>query len=414
MSEKTTEKTAGVAVDELGKADDGAAESGESVKREKVGEKELGERKDSKKSVAHESPLLVSSTSPHVHGTETIPKIMWTVFVCLLPATAVGVYRFGMDAAVVLATCVGASIIFEAVIQRFFSKEVTVSDGSAALTGLLLGLNLPAGCPIYVCLVGSLVAVGIAKAVFGGLGHNPFNPAITARVFLLISFPVALTTWPLTNQQVREGPPVQYLGARTTWKDSGGRVLKQNSSNAEKIDVVTGATPLPAVKNDYKKGSLSRINYMDLFLGNQPGCIGEISALALLLGGLVLLLMGYITWHIPLAYLFTVAVIATITHMIDPDRYAGPLFHWFTGGLMIGAFFMATDYVTSPVYPKGKLLFGLGLGLLTMLIRLWGGYPEGVSFSILLMNAATPLIDRFTRPKKYGLKRWAGAQGGGN
>lgn len=409
MSEKTTEKTAGVAVDDPGKAEDGAAGSGESSKREKV-----GEEKDPKNSVADAPPLLVSSTSPHVHGNETVPKIMWTVFVCLLPATAVGVYRFGMDAAVVLATCVGGSIIFEAVIQRLFKKEVTVSDGSAALTGLLLGLNLPAGCPIYVCLVGSLVAVGLAKAVFGGLGHNPFNPAITARVFLLISFPVALTTWPLTNQQMRQGgPPVQYFGARTTWKDSGGRVLKQDSANAEKIDVVTGATPLPAVKNDYKKGSLSHINYMDLFLGNQPGCIGEISALALLLGGLVLLLMGYITWHIPLAYLFTVALIASITHAIDPGRYAGPLFHWFTGGLMIGAFFMATDYVTSPVYPKGKLLFGLGLGLLTMLIRLWGGYPEGVSFSILLMNAATPLIDRVTRPKKYGLKRWAGAQQGG-
>lgn len=361
----------------------------------------------SKKENSEEPLFLVTASSPHVHGSESVPKIMWTVFVCLLPAAAVGVYRFGMEGAVVLATCTGSAIVFEALIRKLSGKDNTVSDGSAALTGLLLGMNLPAGCPIYVCLVGSLVAVGLAKAVFGGLGHNPFNPALTARIFLVISFPVAMTTWPLTHQQLQNGPPIEYFGSRTTWMDRAGNELEQTSAHVDRVDTVTGATPLPAVKHDHDKGTHAFINYMDLLLGNQPGCIGEVSALALMLGGLVLLLLGYITWHIPLTYLLTVAVIATITQWVDPDRFAGPLFHWFTGGLMIGAFFMATDYVTSPVYTRGKIIFGVALGVLTMLIRLWGGYPEGVSFSILLMNAATPLIDRFTRPKKYGIKRFA-------
>ncbi len=368
---------------------------------------EVPSGRGSKKREVEEPNFLVTASSPHVHGAESIPKIMWTVFVCLLPAAAVGVYRFGMDGAIVLATCTGSAIVFEALIRKLAGKDPTVADGSAALTGLLLGMNLPAGCPVYVCLVGSLVAVGLAKAVFGGLGHNPFNPALTARVFLVISFPVAMTTWPLTIQQVQEGPPVEYFGSATTWMDRAGNELKQTRANTDKVDTVTGATPLPAIKNDHDKGTHSFINYMDLLLGNQPGCIGEVSALALILGGLVLLLLGYITWHIPLSYLLTVAVIATITHWIDPDRFAGPLFHWFTGGLMIGVFFMATDYVTSPVYPRGKIIFGVALGVLTMLIRLWGGYPEGVSFSILLMNAATPLIDKVTRPKKYGINRLA-------
>lgn len=387
-------------------------------KRDGAAPKEAGAKKEhrnEKKPKAEatkrlEIPTLVTSSSPHVHGPENVSKIMWTVFVCLLPATAVGIYRFGMDAAIVLATCTGGSIVFEALIQKLAKKPLQVGDGSAALTGLLLGLNLPAGCPIYVCLMGSAVAVGIAKAVFGGLGHNPFNPALTARVFLLIAFPVALTTWPLTRQQVQKSPPKQYFGAKTTWKDKAGRVLEQNRKNEVKVDTVTGATPLPAVKNHYKQGTLSLVKHTDLLWGNQPGCIGETSALALLLGGLVLLLLGYISWYIPLTYLLTVAVIAAVTQGVDPDRFAGPMFHLLAGGVMIGAFFMATDYVTSPVYPKGKLLFGVGLGVLTMIIRLWGGYPEGVSFAILLMNAVTPLIDRVTRPKKYGLKRWAASQ----
>jgi electron transport complex protein RnfD len=315
-----------------------------------------------------------------------------------------------MDAAIVVATCLGSAIIFEAVIQRLANKPVTVSDGSAALTGLLLGLNLPAGCPIYVCLVGSLVAVGLAKAVFGGLGYNPFNPALTARVFLLIAFPVALTTWPLTRQQTAEGPPDKYFSVKTTWKDQAGRKLPHTRKARSKVDVVTAATPLAGVKDHWKKGTLAQINHMKLFLGNQPGCIGEIAAVALLLGGLVLVLLGYITWHIPVAYIMTVGVIAAIANGMDPEQYAGPLFHVLAGGLMLGAIYMATDYVTSPVYPKGKILFGIGCGALTMLIRLWGGYPEGVSFAILLMNAVTPLIDRVTRPKKYGLQTWLGSE----
>ncbi len=345
---------------------------------------------------------LVISSSPHVHGGLSVSKIMWTVVACLLPATAVGIYRFGMDAALVLATTVGGAMVFEAVFQKMASKPVTLGDGSAVLTGLLLGLNLPAGTPVFISLVGSAVAVGLAKAVFGGLGHNPFNPALTGRVFLLIAFPAAMTTWRLPSQVMEKGPPKSYFGMKTTWKDGNGRKLDQAKVESKKVDVVTGATPLAAIKEGYKKGTMALISHTDLITGRRPGSIGEVSALALLLGGLVLLLLGYITWHVPVAFLATMALVAAVTHGVDPNRYAPPLFHVLAGGAMIGAFFMATDYVTTPVYPMGKILFGVGCGLLTMVIRLWGGYPEGVSFAILLMNAVTPLIDRVTRPKRYG------------
>ncbi len=345
---------------------------------------------------------LVISSSPHVHGGNSVSRIMWSVTACLLPATAVGLYRFGMDAAIVLATAVGGAMVFEALFQKLGSRPVTLWDGSAVLTGLLLGLNLPAGTPVFISLVGSAVAVGLAKAVFGGLGHNPFNPALTGRVFLLIAFPAAMTTWRLPAQMMEKGPPKSYFGMKTTWRDQSGRKLDQSRAAPKQVDVVTGATPLGALKEGYKKGTMALISNTDLVVGRRPGSIGEVSALALLLGGILLILLGYVTWHVPVAFLTTMALVATITHGIDPNRYAPPLFHVLAGGALIGAFFMATDYVTSPVYPLGKILFGVGCGLLTMVIRLWGGYPEGVSFAILLMNAVTPLLDRYTRPKRYG------------
>jgi len=353
---------------------------------------------------------LAISSSPHVHGPDSISKIMWTVVACLVPAAAVGIYRFGLDAAIVLATTTGSAIVFEALFQKMGGKDVTVSDGSATLTGLLLGMNLPAGTPIFICVVGSLVAVGLAKAVFGGLGYNPFNPALTGRVFLLIAFPVAMTTWRLPQQMNAHGPKKQYYGMSTTWRNQAGKRLEQKRRNAKKVDVVTAATPLSALKEGWKKGTMALVSHTDLLQGDRPGSIGEVSGIALILGGLVLLLMGYITWHIPVAFLATMGVIAAITHGVNPQRYAPPLFHVLAGGALIGSFFMATDYVTSPTYPWGKILFGVGCGLITMIIRLWGGYPEGVSFAILLMNSVTPLIDRFTRPRKYGLKLWAGPQ----
>ncbi len=349
-----------------------------------------------------EAPKLAVSSSPHVHGPDNVAKIMWTVVACLLPATAVGIYRFGMDAALVLATTVGGAVVFEAVFQKMAGRQVTVWDGSAVLTGLLLGLNLPPGTSVFVCLVGSVVAVGLAKAVFGGLGHNPFNPALTGRVFLLIAFPAAMTTWRLPAQLREKGPPKQYYGMRTTWRDRAGRRLPQDAAHARQVDVVTGATPLAAIKEGWRQGTLTLISHTDLLMGKRPGSIGEVSALGLLLGGILLLLLGYITWHIPVSFLATMALVAAITHGVNPERYAPPLFHLLAGGALIGAFFMATDYVTSPIYPAGKILFGIGCGLLTMVIRLWGGYPEGVSFAILLMNSVTPLIDRATRPRRYG------------
>jgi electron transport complex protein RnfD len=264
----------------------------------------------------------------------------------------------------------------EAATQRIMAQAVTVRDGSAALTGVLLALNLPPASPWWMALVGSAVAIAIGKQVYGGLGYNPFNPALVARVVLLISFPVQMTTW--------TAPAPLFSG----------------------IDAVTTATPLGEMKTAVMlTGKLPEGLHGMLgsyLLGNMAGSLGEVSALALLLGAAWLFYRKIITWHIPVAFLGSVVVLSGIFWLLNPSRYPSPLFHLLTGGLMLGALFMATDMVTSPVTNRGMLVFGIGCGLLTVLIRLFGGYPEGVSFAILLMNSATPLIDRFTRPKKFG------------
>lgn len=335
------------------------------------------------------------SFAPHVHDGSSVPRIMWTVFAALLPAAAVSVYAFGLPALRVLILSTLLCVGFEALSLVIMRRDPRASlDGSAALTGFLLGLTLPSGVSNGILVVGAFVAIVVAKQVFGGLGHNPFNPALTSRVFLLIAFPKQLTTWPVPRglEDIQE-----FMGVAVTRAQ----------------DAVTSATPLGAIK-EHAVRAMPHIQLNDLFFGvHTPGSIGEISALALLAGAAFLLYKRIITWHIPAAILATTAVMGGLTHLVNPAKYADPFFHLFAGGLFIGAFFMATDYVTSPVWPLGKIIYGVGVGVLTMIIRLWGGYPEGVSFAILLMNAATPLIDRYTVPKPFGLQGAANRTTGG-
>jgi len=324
------------------------------------------------------------SYAPHVHDGSSASRIMWTVFLTLLPAAAVSAYAFGLDALRVLLLSTVLCVFLEWIALVIMKRDPRAClDGSAALTGFLLGLTLPAGLSNGIIVVGAFVAIIVAKQVFGGLGHNPFNPALTSRVFLLIAFPKQLTTWPVPRgmEEIKE-----FMGLA---------VVRTN-------DAVTSATPLGAIK-EHAQRAMPNIQLNDLFFGvHTPGSIGEISALALLVGAAFLLYKRIITWHIPVATLLTVAVFGALTHLVNPAKYADPFFHLFAGGLIIGAFFMATDFVTAPVWPMGKLIYGAGIGLLTMVIRLWGGYPEGISFAILLMNAATPLLDRYTVPTPFG------------
>jgi H+/Na+-translocating ferredoxin:NAD+ oxidoreductase subunit D len=325
---------------------------------------------------------LYLSSSPHAHSGVTTDKVMRDVIYALLPACAVAVYLFGLHALLVLVLCTAGCVGTEALCRKGLGRPLTLTDGSAVVTGILLAMNLPPSAPWWLALVGSVVAIAIGKQVYGGLGHNPFNPALVGRVVLLISFPVQMTTW--------SAPAPLGSG----------------------LDAVTSATPLGSAKEAVMlHGHLPldlQTGIGSYLLGNMAGSLGEVSAVALLLGAAYLFWRKVLTWHIPVSYLGTALVFSGIFWLIDPSRYPGPLFQLATGGLILGAFFMATDMVTSPVTTRGMLVFGVGCGLITVLIRLFGGYPEGVSFAILLMNAATPLIDRFTRPKKFGLVAEAG------
>jgi electron transport complex protein RnfD len=317
------------------------------------------------------------SSSPHIRSTETTDQVMRAVIYALLPACAASVYFFGLPALSVLLLCTAGCVGAEALCCKAMGKPLSIADGSAALTGVLLALNLPPSAPWWLALLGSAVAIAIAKQVYGGLGYNPFNPALVARVVLLISFPVQMTTW--------SSPAPLGSG----------------------IDAVTAATPLgewkTAVMLTGKMPEALSEGLGSYFVGHMAGSLGEVSALALLIGAAYLLWKRILTWHTPVSYLGTVVVLSGIFWLVDPGKYPDPLFHLLTGGLILGALYMATDMVTSPVTNRGMVVFGVGCGLLTVLIRLFGGYPEGVSFAILLMNAATPLIDRYTRPKKFGL-----------
>ncbi|MGC9325218.1 MAG: RnfABCDGE type electron transport complex subunit D [Desulfomonilia bacterium] len=320
---------------------------------------------------------LYVSSSPHIHSPEDTPWIMRQVVYALIPGALTGVYFFGLPAVKVIAISVVSCVIIEALWQKLVRQDITIHDGSAALTGLLLAMNLPAGSPWWMVVIGSAVAIIIGKQVYGGLGNNPFNPALVARVFLLISFPVQMTTWPQPRSFFSQG-----------------------------ADAVSGATPLGALKTAiFEHGTITAapsLDLMDPFLGNIGGSLGEISALALILGGIYLITRRIISWHIPVVYLGTVAILTGVFWVINPDMYADPAFHLIAGGLILGAFFMATDMVTSPITNSGKVVFAIGCGLITVVIRLWGGYPEGVSFAILIMNALVPIINKATRPKKFG------------
>jgi len=321
------------------------------------------------------APPLYLTSSPHCHVGPDTGQIMRAVIYSLLPACAAAVYLFGVAALSVLLLAVLGCMAVEAACQRLMGQPVTVHDGSAVLTGILLALNLPPTSPWWLTLLGAVIAIAIGKQVFGGLGANPFNPALVARVALLVSFPVQMTTW---------SAPAPLGSGR---------------------DLVTAATPLGEWKTAVMltgKLPATQGSTLDYLVGQMPGCIGEVSALALLLGAAYLFWRRILTWHIPLSFVGSVVVLAGLFWLAAPERYPDPLFHLLTGGLILGAFYMATDMVTSPVTPQGMVLFGIGCGVLTVLIRLFGGYPEGVSFAILLMNAATPLIDRYVRPRVFG------------
>jgi len=324
--------------------------------------------------------LLNISPSPHTYGKETTKKLMYGVVIALIPALITSILYFGIGAVIVTATSVASCIIFEYLIQRFILKKpISITDGSALVTGLLLAFNLPSNIPVYIIIIGSLVAIGIAKMTFGGLGNNPFNPALVGRVFMLISFPVQMTTWPV---------PVG-LGTGYT-------------------DAITGATPLAIIKEGIKNGeSLSQLMdnvpaTLNMFLGKMGGSIGEVAAVALLIGFAYMLIRKIITWHIPVSIIGTIALFTSVLWLINPESNADPVFHLMAGGVLLGAIFMATDYVTSPMNPKAMILYGCGIGIITVIIRVYGSYPEGVSFAILIMNAFVPLMNVYIKPKRFG------------
>ncbi|MDF7800304.1 RnfABCDGE type electron transport complex subunit D [Pontiellaceae bacterium B1224] len=307
---------------------------------------------------------LVVSNSPHMRDKPTISKIMFTVVVAMAPACIAAVLFFGLAAIEVLLLCTLSCVVFEEGWNKLTKRPSTWKDGSAILSGILLGMNLNAGAPWWICLLGGFLAMILGKQLYGGLGYNPFNPVLVARVGLLIGFPGIMTTW--------DKPALGVFA----------------------VDGVTTATPLGLAPGETFIG--------DMLLGNVGGCLGETSAVALLIGGAILLYFKLIKWEVPLSFIGTVFAITGIMHLVDPTVYHSPFVHVLTGGVLLGAFFMATDMVTSPMTHKGAWIFGFGCGLITSLIRLWGSYPEGVSFAILFMNALVPLIDRSTIRKPFG------------
>lgn len=328
---------------------------------------------------------LIVSLSPHIHGNDSIKRNMYGVVIALLPALLVSFYYFGVGAAVVCITSVVSCVFFEWAINRYLlcNRNLSVLDGSAVITGLLLGFNLPSNIPVWIVVIGSLVAIGIGKMTFGGLGCNPFNPALVGRCFLLVSFPAQMTSWPVAGQQ---------------W---------------HYMDAVTEATPLSIMKEAAKTGDATVLeklpDSLSMILGNNGaafggGSIGEMCALALLAGLAYMLWRNIITWHIPISILLTIFAFSGILHIVD-SSYADPMTVLFSGGVMLGAIFMATDYVTSPMTHKGQIIYGVSIAVLTIVIRNWGAYPEGMSFAILVMNSFTPLINMYVRPKRFGENR---------
>jgi electron transport complex protein RnfD len=322
------------------------------------------------------SKLLTVSPSPHVHSSESTQKIMLRVVYAMIPAMIWGIYMFGLDAVRVGLISVLSCLAIEFLIQKYIMKvKPSLTDGSALITGVLLAFNVPASLPWWIIIIGAIAAMGVGKLSFGGLGSNVFNPALVGRVFLLISFPVQMTSWPVTRMM--------------------------------DVDAVSAATPLAVIKEGIKNGiPVSQLqglpNLSDMAIGFNHGSMGEISAILLIIGGLYMLWKKVITWQTPVSIILTVLVVSGIFWLINPEMYVNPVYHVITGGLMLGAIFMATDMVTSPMTGKGQLIYGVGIGLITISIRMFGAYPEGISFAILIMNAFVPLINMYVKPKRFG------------
>ena len=324
---------------------------------------------------------LIVSYSPHIHDSKaSIQRIMLDVILALTPAVLMSFYLFGIGAVIVVTVSIVSAVFWEWSITKYLMKRTPrIWDLSAVVTGLLLAMNVPSNLPIWMILVGTLIAIGVGKLSFGGLGQNIFNPALVGRVFLLISFPVAMTSWPIPFKS-----RLQYL------------------------DAVTGPTTLGIIKEGVKAGKtipqlMPEIpSHMQMFYGIMGGSLGEMAAGLLILGGIYLLLRKVISWHIPISILTTVFVFGLILWLVNPNRYPDPIFQLLTGGVMLGSIFMATDYATSPMSATGKIIYGVSIGVLIIMIREWGAYPEGVSFAILIMNGFVPLINKYFRPKVFG------------
>ncbi len=324
------------------------------------------------------TPAFELTASPHIKGPDSTPRIMWNVVGSLVPVILAATWYFGPSALLVI----GATTVACLATERLFGKGSTLGDGSAMITGILLGLTLPAGIPLWMAVLGGVFSIGLGKIVFGGLGQNVFNPALLGRAFLQAAFPEALTTWPDVS-----GP----------WSALRGDNFALPFAHPVAVNTVTGATPLGLMKFEGTHTELAR-----LIIGSTGGSLGETAAIVILLCGGYLALKKYLDWRIPASIFITVFVLSQIIHWIAPDSYPSGLFMLFSGGLMLGAVFMATDMVTSPTTPRGAWIFGGGIGILVVLIRLWGGLPEGVMYAILLMNSVVPFINRATQPRVFG------------
>jgi Na+-translocating ferredoxin:NAD+ oxidoreductase subunit D len=324
--------------------------------------------------------FLTVSPSPHIHSGESVQRLMYGVIIAMIPALAASLYVFGIGALYVTTLAVVSCAGFEYLLVRFVLKrEPSIMDGSAIITGMLLAFNVPSNLPWWAIVMGSFVAIGFGKIAFGGLGNNPFNPALVGRVFLLISFPVPMTSWPV---------PID--------------------SRMQLMDATTGATPLGFIKEGLSAGVpmaelMEKIpSHVNMLLGVMGGSVGEISAIALIIGFIYMLWKKIVTWHTPIAMLGMMTLFTGILWMINPTKNMDPVFHLLSGGALLGAFFMATDYVTSPMTIRGMLIYGAGIGFLTVIIRVFGSYPEGVSFAILIMNGFVPLMNKYIKPKRFG------------
>ena len=325
-----------------------------------------------------DAPLVIAA-SPHLKGRDTTARIMWTVVATLVPIVAASIYFFGPSALlVIIASMAGAFLV-----EHFLGKGGTLRDGSAAITGLLLGLTLPPGVPMWMAALGGAFAIGFGKLIFGGLGFNAFNPALLGRAFLQAAFPTALTTWPKVGG---------------SWWALRGDTFALPFMHPKEAVVVTAATPLGLMKFESKATAVT-----DLVLGTTGGSLGETAALLILLCGAYLAIKRYLDWRIPVSVFASVAVFAALLHVANAQRYPSAAFMLLSGGLMLGAVYMATDPVTAPVTKLGRWAFGVGIGVLVVVIRIWGGLPEGVMYAILLMNALVPFINRITRPRVFGV-----------